>query len=236
MLTMLRRRLTYANVVSTLCLFVLLGGSAYAAVSLSRGSVKSRHIARNAVSSAKVKDGSLLRRDFRAGQVPAGEPGSQGPAGPAGAAGTAGAPGAAGMPGVTGSAGPPGATGPRGPSDAFFDSTNGSISLGNAPTPVATLALPAGSHVITGRVAIFNNGAAADGDCSLTAGATEIDEAPFDLTANNGDVRQTSVTLHAARTLAAPTAVQLLCEEAGGDLFAFNRRLTAIRVETLDNQ
>jgi hypothetical protein len=40
----IRSRLTYANIVSTLCLFLLLGGGAYAAFSLPRNSVKSKHI------------------------------------------------------------------------------------------------------------------------------------------------------------------------------------------------
>jgi hypothetical protein len=40
----IRARLTYANVVSTLCLFLLLGGGAYAAFSLPKNSVKSKNI------------------------------------------------------------------------------------------------------------------------------------------------------------------------------------------------
>ncbi len=40
----MRSRLTYANVMSTLCLFLLLGGGAYAAFKLPNNSVKSRHI------------------------------------------------------------------------------------------------------------------------------------------------------------------------------------------------
>jgi hypothetical protein len=40
----LRSRLTYANVVSTLCLFILLGGSAYAAVSISGSDIVNRSV------------------------------------------------------------------------------------------------------------------------------------------------------------------------------------------------
>jgi hypothetical protein len=53
------------------------------------------------VTSAKVLDGTLRRKDFKAGQLRAG------PVGPVGPAGSAGAPG---------QQGPPGATGPQGPS------------------------------------------------------------------------------------------------------------------------
>jgi hypothetical protein len=93
--------LSYANVVASLALFVALGGSSYAAVQLSKGEVKSRHIAKNAVKSGKVKNGSLRAKDFRAGQLPAGpqgakgDPGPQGPkcdAGPQGPEGDAGTP------------------------------------------------------------------------------------------------------------------------------------------------
>ena len=53
-----------------------------------RNSVGTIHLRNNAVTSPKVKNGSLLRADFRAGQIPAG------PAGPAGAQG---APGTSGL-------------------------------------------------------------------------------------------------------------------------------------------
>jgi len=52
----LRGRLTYANVVSTICLFILLGGAAYAAVTLPKNSVGSKQIKKNAVTTAKIKD------------------------------------------------------------------------------------------------------------------------------------------------------------------------------------
>jgi hypothetical protein len=56
-----------------------------------RNSVGTIHLRNHAVTSAKVKNGSLLRADFRAGQVPTG------PAGPAGPAGAQGAPGTSGL-------------------------------------------------------------------------------------------------------------------------------------------
>jgi hypothetical protein len=52
----LRPRLTYSNVVSTLCLFLLVGGgTAFAATQLSKNSVGSKQIKKNAVTSAKIK-------------------------------------------------------------------------------------------------------------------------------------------------------------------------------------
>lgn len=87
--------LSYANVMSTVAVFVALGGSSYAAVKLGRGQVKGVNLASDSVSSAKVKNGSLLAKDFKAGQLPAGAIGPQGPKGEPGAAGAKGADGAA---------------------------------------------------------------------------------------------------------------------------------------------
>ena len=76
--------LSYANVVSTVCLFILLGGGAYAATQLPRASVGSAQIKRSAVTSSKVRDRSLLARDFKRGQAPRGAQGPAGPVGPRG--------------------------------------------------------------------------------------------------------------------------------------------------------
>jgi hypothetical protein len=75
----LRARLTYANVMATLAMFIVLGGGAYAAgTTLAKNSVGSRQLKANAVTSSKVKDGKLLAKDFKAGQLPAGAKGATG--------------------------------------------------------------------------------------------------------------------------------------------------------------
>ena len=119
---LLRRHMTYANAMATIAVFLALGGGAYAAVNLPRNAVKSpniaanavrsRAIAPNAVTSTKVRDHSLLAKDFKAGQLVAG---AQGPKGDTGSAGPRGATGAKGEPGPKGDAGPKGDTGPAGP-------------------------------------------------------------------------------------------------------------------------
>jgi hypothetical protein len=89
----MRRHLTYANVVSSLCLFLVLGGSAYAVSRLPRNSVGPAQIKSGAVHSSEVKDRSLRAKDFATGQLPAGAKGDRGDAGPAGPRGAAGTPG-----------------------------------------------------------------------------------------------------------------------------------------------
>jgi hypothetical protein len=82
-----------AMTVAVVALIVALGGTSYAVTRLPANSVGTTQLKSNAVVASKVKDGSLLKRDFAIGQLPAGQqgpPGYQGAAGPQGA-GSAGA-------------------------------------------------------------------------------------------------------------------------------------------------
>jgi hypothetical protein len=94
-----------AMVVAFIALLLALGSGAYAQLQIPRNSVGTAQLRTNAVTSVKVKPRSLLRSDFRAGQLPRGPRGLAGPAGPAGPAGAAGARGATGERGLTGPAG-----------------------------------------------------------------------------------------------------------------------------------
>ena len=86
--------------VALTALFVALGGSSYAAVTLKKNSVRSHHIkngqvkgpdlVKNGVTTTKVKDASLLAKDFKSGQLPGGP---RGPQGVQGAKGDPGSPG-----------------------------------------------------------------------------------------------------------------------------------------------
>jgi hypothetical protein len=125
LITVIRRR-----AVAMLALCVALCGTSYAAsTALRRGSVKASHIAANAVSSSKVRDGSVQRADLAPGLLrpgpagargadgargPAGEPGAAGGAGAVGAAGPVGLAGAPGLAGDGGAVGPAGPAGPKG--------------------------------------------------------------------------------------------------------------------------
>lgn len=105
----LRGRPSHATVVAYVALFIALGGTSFAAVTLKRNSVKGKHIARNAVSAPKVKDRSLLAVDFKQGQLPQGAAGTQGPTGPQGEKGdpcSAQEPACRGPQGDTGAKGP----------------------------------------------------------------------------------------------------------------------------------
>ncbi len=72
-----------SNTVAYLALFCALGGTSYAAFRLPPNSVGNAQLKRNAVTASKVKDHSLLARDFRGGHLPAGPAGPPGPTTPA---------------------------------------------------------------------------------------------------------------------------------------------------------
>ena len=95
----LRSRLTYANVIATIALFVALGGSSYAAIKITGRNVPKdaltgadiknltgRDVRNNSLTgadvknlkSADVKNGGLLAEDFAPGQLPRGEQGPPG--------------------------------------------------------------------------------------------------------------------------------------------------------------
>ena len=99
----MRAKLTYANVMATIAVFVALGGTGYAATKLT-----GRDIQDATLTSKDVKDRSLLKRDFKPGQLPAGAKGDKGDQGPQGTQGIQGVQGIQGEQGEQGETGAPG--------------------------------------------------------------------------------------------------------------------------------
>ena len=65
----MERQITPSLIVSIIALVVALGGASYAAIKIPKNSVGTKQIKNRAVTSSKVKDGSLLLTDFKSGQV-----------------------------------------------------------------------------------------------------------------------------------------------------------------------
>ena len=96
----LQGRLTYANVMATIAVFIALGGVGIAASRLPKNSVTAKQIKANAVRASEIKasavktsevaNGSLLGTDFAQGQLPTGPTGATGPQGATGATGVQG--------------------------------------------------------------------------------------------------------------------------------------------------
>ncbi len=114
-----RPRLTYSGVMSTIAVFIALGGTSVAAVQLRKnqvrasnvasGQIQARHHAVGGVTSTAIRDGSVRRADLApditGGAGAQGQSGLAGLQGPAGPPGPVGAPGAPGAPGAAGAAG-----------------------------------------------------------------------------------------------------------------------------------
>ena len=143
---LLRHRPSPAIVIACVALLLALGGVSWAATALPRNSVGTAQLRNNAVTSSKVRNHSLLRVDFKNGQVPRGARGPAGPAGPTGA---------------TGAQGPKGPTGPAGPAGtanirwalvsadaAIVAKSDANISITSHPSP-GTYILNFGSAIDT---------------------------------------------------------------------------------------
>lgn len=136
-------RLTYANVMATLALFLALGGTSYAVTALPKNSVGTQQLKKNAVTGVKVKDGSLSSADFAAGTLLKGDTGATG---------------------ATGATGPQGETGVAGPAGAQYSSVDGD----SQTNPILSNAVSVASGTIyldqAGKFAMF-----ARFDTTLTA-------------------------------------------------------------------
>lgn len=168
----------YANVTATLALVIALGGTSYAAIKLPR----------NSVSSVQVKDRSLLKKDFRTGQLPRGKTGATGAQGPAGPAG------------------------PAGGSSVVVQRSEGLDALvpGAADQVVQSMSLPAGSWAVTAKFIAENATAVGTLACTLTIGGGAVDSlgpgAGVDF-----DQGAASHTLTGAGTLGGPGTAAVVC-------------------------
>jgi hypothetical protein len=141
----IRGKLTYANVISTLCLVLLLGGgSAYAASQIGKESVGASQLKKGAVTPAKLSNASKATLT--------------GPTGPRGASGATGAPGPQGAKGDPGTPGAPGSTGAAGSAVAYARiEANGTLDAAHSRN-IASVSHPAvtGLYCITPSVAVSN--------------------------------------------------------------------------------
>jgi hypothetical protein len=212
-------KLTYANVISTLCLVLLVGGgTAYAAGEmLPKNSVGSKQIKKEAVTPAKLSKASKAALT-----------------GPAGSAGAAGATGATGPQGVKGE------TGPIGPSTVYALTHSGETILGEAttgsPLTVATLGgLPPGSYAIQAKLVADSESPAEDyTECTLAAG--EDTDADTDYLGHEqiGNSFRTVFPLLVVHTFTDTGDVTIACgHEEEGLAFVENIKITAIKVGSI---
>jgi hypothetical protein len=65
----IRGKLTYANVMATVAVFIALGGASYAAIKLPKNSVGTNQIKKEAVTAAKLKNGTVTGTKIAAGTI-----------------------------------------------------------------------------------------------------------------------------------------------------------------------
>jgi hypothetical protein len=133
-------QLTYANVMSTVAVFlVVTGGAAIAASQLGKNSVGTKQLKKNSVTTAKIKNRAVTPAKVSP-ETLAQLKGGQGPAGQ------------------------------TGPSDAYIDRQDAIQPIGvGTPTQVAALSLPPGSYTFTAKL-IADNDTAGDSsrvECTL---------------------------------------------------------------------
>lgn len=209
----LRSKLTYSNLISTLCLALLVcGGTAYAATHLPKNSVGTTQIKRAAVTPAKLSKGAKKTLAGRRGPV--------GPQGERGERGEKGDPGT------------------RGPSDAITKFHPGAVAWATTPTTVSTVSLHAGSWVVTATGLADNFESSAVGaECRLLVGGTTVDASgEFVLTRFPEPGSKQPFSLSGGATVTAGGTAELQCEAALASGQVVNPGITAIQVGELKTE
>jgi hypothetical protein len=163
----IRERVTYANVVATLALFLALGGAAYAATKLPKNSVGTKQLKKNSVTGAKVKKQTLTGKNInlkKLGKVPSAS--SADVAGSLTALEATHIVGAPGQPGfLDGTINIPGEEGVNFPPAGFYKDHEGIVHLqgfvfvgeGKSPIEGLIFQLPAGYRPAAGTSVVFPN-------------------------------------------------------------------------------
>jgi hypothetical protein len=224
-----RRRLTYANVMATVAVFLALGGGAYAATQLPDRSVGTRQLRRDAVTRSRLADDSvgttqLVHDGVTLNRLSAGVRSllrreKAGSTGPAGAPGTAGAPGAMGAPGARGT--------------SSYAATGPDTTAYVSGATLASVSVPAaGLHILFGSVTLTNNGPDPidNGGCGLFNGSRQL-QAGNGVNLAPGETATLSLPgLDEVRDSSQP--VTMMCQFSGtGPVAASGAAVRAVRLE-----
>ncbi len=221
---------TYANVMSTVAVFIALGGTSYAAAKLSAKSVGERELKDSAVTTAKLAKGAVTADRLAAGVSTAGPRGPRGGEGPTGPKGDSGA---------------KGDTGPIGPSEVINVSRPAPVNIpvnGGGSATLASVTVPAGDWILTGQTKIFYTpGNASEWfDCDLkTAAGDLLVRGSFRVGDDAIGVGAATYPLEAAKSFAASTQVSVICSHPspiGGGPVAEQTVLRAVRVGKIEQR
>jgi hypothetical protein len=224
-----KARLTYANVMASVAVFVALGGGAYAATGVSFVSSS------GAINGCVPKHGGTLQVLRPGKKCPKGDTplsfnarGSVGPAGPAGKSGLAGASGSSGTNGTNGGPGPTASAYSTLTTSSSFTSTNNDVPVGQA-TITTTFT---GRIVVNASLDLERTSGNGDVNCQLWIGPpgtfSELTSsrignpygAAFQSTAVNGTLYEVSIPLTAAAVKPAGSyAIEATCQTGSAASF-----------------
>lgn len=215
-MTRLLDKLTYANVVATLALFVALGGVGYAASQLPKNSVGTKQLKKNAVTSQKIAKGAVTKGKLSSDAAAA----LRGPAGPKGDRGP------------KGDAGPKGDLGAPGPSEALTtQAAEETLVEGSAATEITSLSLSAGRWILFASLSPEGTTGEPSAVCYPSIDGTIGRTSRSRLQAG----KQAALVSIDPITLSAPTEVSLVCEAQGGTFTVYGEetKVVALRVGAL---
>ncbi|MDT7713430.1 MAG: hypothetical protein QOG46_2205 [Pseudonocardiales bacterium] len=210
---MMRQRLTYANVMSTIAVFVVLGGTGYAATRLARNSVGSPQIRNGAIKNVDIS--SATKRSLR---------GKRGAKGPTGASGPAGTAGPSEMIEVKRTAEIP-LSGPK-----------------NVNTTLATVQLTAGSWLLEAQTQLHYDAADGDNYfCELVTDQNGfLNRGTASIGTGTPETQYATLSARSTIVLTTPTAILYRCSHANVDeasgAKAENTVVTATRTGGVTNQ
>jgi hypothetical protein len=184
----LRPQLSYSNVISTACLFLLLGGGAWAATS--RGS--------RTIHACSARRGGALRIAKRCSHREKSVTWNK-----------AGKPGAAGLPGHDG------APGAIGPSDVFADGTAFAALTGSFQT-FGTIDLPPGSYLVEGKAIFLSALNGSEGECIV--GPLGVVQDTGNATADNGKANTMSWSFVQTYTTAQQLVLRCKLDVGSGNI------------------
>jgi hypothetical protein len=210
----IRSRLTYANVMATIAVFIALGGGAYAALKLPTNSVGSRQLKSGAVTPSKVAKSTIkLFKGHKGDKGDKGDTGAQGLAGAGGVNGRDGAPG---------------------PSDIYAAGVADKALSTSQTTEIESLTVPAGSYLV-GATLWFTELAAggSEMDCQLmddVGGSTRLNAGS---TLVNDTITRATIPLAGAATFTAPTKITAQCTHVANAVNVSEARIWAISTGNL---
>jgi hypothetical protein len=180
-----------ALIVASIALFVALGGTSYAVTQLPKNSVGTKQLKANAVTGAKVKNGSLAATDFSNAALDV----------------------------LQGAAGPTGAIGATGPSNVYFGYQTTTVTVDSTTgVTVGTMDVPAGSYSVVAAMTLNNNSDytnVAAASCGLTYGDRTAyqaaDLAPQALTRSIDGSLELTLLVANTSTAAGPITVTCTC-------------------------